>query len=124
LPELAEELQNLLKETDSQISKLPAAPSDDAQGEIISLISDFSRELASYIEGTHDENGIHQTIRPMNGFFSTEIRATAQKFFPFERGTGGVYTHPEFLSSDVEPQINPYEGDVICVANVMAMADG
>ena len=124
MPELARELHNLLNETDSQISKLPAAPSDDAQGEIISLISDFARELASYIEGTPDENGIHQIIRPMNGSFSTEIRATAPKFFPFERGTGGVYTHPKFLPSDVEPQINPHDEDVICVADVTTMADG
>ena len=124
MPELADELQNLLKETESQIQKLPVAPSDDAQGEVILLISDFARELASYVEGTPDDDGIHQAIRPLNKVFSAEIRATAQKFSPFGRGTGGNYIHPTFLSSEVEPQINTYEGDTICADDVMTMADG
>ena len=130
LPELADELQNLLNETESQISKLPAAPSDDAQGEIILLISNFARELASYVEGTPDDTGIHQTIRPLNRSFLAEIRATAQKFFPFERGSvveyEGFYpySHPTFLSSQVEPQISIHTEGVIYVDDVMVMADG
>lgn len=124
MPELADELQNLLKETEAQINKLPAAPTDDAQGEIILLISNFARELATYVEGTPDDDGIHQTIRPLNKLFLTEIRATAQKFSPFEVGTGRSYTHPGFLSSGGELPINANDGDAICVDYVMEMADG
>lgn len=100
MPELAVELQNLLKETESQIRKLPAAPSDDAQGEIIMLVSGFARELAGYVEGTPDDNGIHQAIRPLNKTFLARIRDTAPKFCPFVSGSSQRYTHPEVLPSD------------------------
>ena len=88
MPELANELQDLLKETESQISKLPPAPDDDAHGEIIMLVSGFARELATYVEGTPDDNGIHQTIRPLNKMFFNQIYGTAPKFSPFTRGPG------------------------------------
>ena len=128
LPELEGELQRLLKETESQIRKLPAAPSDDAQGEILLLVSDFARELASYVEGTPDDNGIHQAIRPLNKVFTTEVRGTAQKFSPFARGRRGScgyarYTHPKFHPSDEEPEIRTGDEDAICVNEVMDMAD-
>ena len=123
MPELAGELENLLKETESQIQELPAAPSDDAHGEIVLLVFNFAHELATYVEGTPDDNGIHQAIRPLNRSFLEEIRATAQKFPPFWGGTGGCYTHPTFLSSEVEPQIRADDEDAICVDVVMYMAD-
>ena len=110
-------------ETESQIQELPAAPSDDAQGEIILLVSNFARELATYVEGTPDDNGIHQAIRPLNRSFLEEIRATAQKFSPFWGGTGRCYTHPTFFSSEVEPQIRADDKDAIHVDVVMYMAD-
>ena len=117
-----------MKETEAKISLLPAAPSDDAQGEILLLVSDFTRELASYVEGTPDDNGIHQAIRPLNKVFTTEIRGTAQKFSPFVRnriGRSGYarFTHPKFHPSDEEPQIRAGDDDAICVDEVMVMAD-
>ena len=130
LPDLEDELQALLKETESQIRTLPAAPSDDAQGEILLLVSDFTRELASYVEGTPDDNGIHQAIRPLNKVFTTEIRGTAQKFSPFVRGRRGGnchgyarFTHPKFHPSDKEPEVLAGDDDAICVDEVMEMAD-
>ena len=128
LPELEGELQALLKETEAKICLLPAAPSDDAQGEILLLVSDFTRELASYVEGTPDENGIHQAIRPLNKVFTTEIRSTAQKFSPFVRNRMGCsgyarFRHPRFHPSDEEPLICADDDDAICVDEVMVMAD-
>lgn len=141
------ELQKLLGEVQDQLGKLPAPPSDDAQGEIILLVSGFARELATYVEGTPDDHGIHQLIRPLNNAFLEEIRSTAQRFSPFERNTefnqvypeietlscssqisGGAgrvpFTHPGFLTSDVEPVIYNGDVDTICVEDVMEMADG
>jgi len=116
------ELQKLLKDTEAQLHKLPPGPSDDAQGEVLLLISDFARELATYVEGTPDDNGIHQTIRPMNETFLAAIRDTAQRFSPFESGHGGSYAHPKFLPLDEEPHIYPNE-DAICADEVMDMAN-
>ena len=123
LPEIEDELQKLLKETEEQLQELPPAPSDDAQGEVILLISNFARELAAYVEGTPDQDGIHQSIRPLNRSFLEDIRDTAPKFFPFEGGTGECYTHPTFLSSDEEHGIGPHDDEAICIDYVMAMAD-
>lgn len=86
LPELEQELRNMLRETEAQIGKLPPAPSDDAQGEIVMLVSNFARELATYVEGTPDEDGIHQLIRPLNHAYSADIKGTAPEFCPFARG--------------------------------------
>ena len=117
MPELANELQELLKETESQISKLPPAPDDDAQGEVIMLVSGFARELATYVEGTPDDNGIHQAIRPLNKMFFTQIYSTAPKFYPFTRGTGPHYTHPTFASSGDEPQIYPDDDGTVSLVS-------
>ena len=123
MPELADELRNLLKETELQISKLPPAPSDDAQGQIIMLISDFARELASYVEGTPDDNGIHQAIRPLNKAFVGGIRSTAPMFSPFLRDSATYYVHPKFLWSHHEPNISTDDDNAICVDEVLDMGD-
>ena len=123
MPEIEVELQELLKEAEEQLQELPPAPSDDAQGEIILLISNFARELAAYVEGTPDQDGIHQSIRPLSRSFLEDIRDTAPRFFPFQEGTGERYIHPTFLSSDKEPGIDPGDNDAICIDHVMAMAD-
>lgn len=109
MPELAIELENLLRETEAQIRKFPAAPDDDAQGEIIMLVSGFTRELASYVEGTPDDNGIHQAIRPLNRAFLAKIGDTAQKFSPFEGA--------------IEREDDPDDDDTIYVDMVMEMGD-
>ena len=124
LPELEVELYNLLKETEALLGKLPNAPSDDAQGDIISLVSDFARELAQYVEGTPDENGIHQQIRPYNAEFLDTIWGTAQRFCPFECNSGEHFTHPNLMSADSpQPLISDSDVDAICVKEVMEMAE-
>lgn len=133
LPELDIELRNLLQETELQLSKLPGPPSEDAQSEVILLVSNFARELATYVEGTPDDNGIHQLIRPLNETFSTAIRGTAQPFSPFvrevvqpnprARRVGVAFTHPEFPALGAEPEISNSDADAICVNEVMEMAN-
>ena len=123
LPEIEEELARALKETESLLEELPGAPSDDAQGEIILLISNFARELAAYVEGTPDRDGIYQCIRPLNRSFLDDIRNTAPKFSPFEKGTGRWYTHPGFLRSDKERAIYSDDSEAICVDYVKTLGD-
>ena len=112
-----------MEETEASLEELPGAPSDDAQGEIIMLISDFARELAAYVEGTPDRDGIHQSIRPLNRLFLETIRNTAPKFSPFEEGTGRLYTHPGFINSDIEREISSDDDDAICVDYVDTMGE-
>jgi hypothetical protein len=113
----------MLRETDPHIRKLPMPPSDDAQGEIIMLVSNFSRELASYVEGTPDPDGIHQAIRPLHNKFAAEIRRTAQTFSPFERRNGERYLHPSFHPLEEQEADNGGNNGVIHVDEVKDMAD-
>ena len=99
------------------------APSDDAQGEIILLVSNFARELATFVEGTPDEDGIHQAIRPLNRTFISAIRSTTQKFSPFERKYGKSYTPPTFLPSEEQGVDGGGTDGMICLDEVMNMAD-
>ena len=103
--------------------KIPAAPSEDAQDTIILLVNDFVRELAAYVEGRPEEDGIHQKIRPLNKAFVAAIGGTAQKFCPFEKGSGKSFTHPSFFSLDIEPPIHGDDEDAICVEEVKKLAD-
>ena len=132
LPELEVELQNLLKETEALLEKLPPAPSDDAQGEVVLLVSNFARELATYVEGTPDDNGIHQLIRPLNKEFVTMIRGTAQKFCPFganefHRCIDSGSSPTQYISLDANFEPTVYERDdegATCVDKVVEMAEG
>lgn len=131
LPELEVELQNLLKETEALLEKLPPAPTDDAQGEVVLLVTNFARELATYVEGTSDDNGIHQLIRPLNREFVTTIRGTAQKFCPFGvgeiprwRGNGDYPKHYIPLDAHSEPTVYQRDDEgAICVDQVVMMAE-
>lgn len=113
----------MLRETESHIEKLPMPPFEDAQSEIMMLISDFSRELASYVEGTPDPDGIHQAIRPLNNEFAVEIRRTAQTFSPFERGSGEHYLHPSFHPVEEQEADSGGNNGVIYVDEVKEMAE-
>jgi len=130
LPELEVELQNLLRETEAALERLPPAPSEDAQGEVVLLVSNFARELATYVEGTPEDNGIHQLIRPLNREFLAAIRGTAQKFCPFgvneyPRWVDGRFSkHYIFLDAGVEPTVYQRDDEgVICVDKVIEMAE-
>jgi hypothetical protein len=85
------------------------------------LVSNFSRELSSYVEGTPDPDGIHQAIRPLNNTFVAEIRRTAPKFCALERRSGKNYMHPTFLP--LEELDKGGSNDVIYVDEVKDMAD-
>ena len=113
----------MLRETQSQVRKLPTPPSGDAQGEIIMLVSNFARELSGYVEGTPDRDGIHQAIRPLNNRFVTEILRTAPKFCPVERKSGRHYSYPSFLPPEEQEVDNGDNDDVIYVDEVKDMAD-
>ncbi|EKM53567.1 uncharacterized protein PHACADRAFT_197992 [Phanerochaete carnosa HHB-10118-sp] len=80
LPELQDELQKLIQKTEEGIRQLPKAPSQDALTEIIHLLADFSQDLAICLEGTPNEDGLLQRIRPHEAAFKRSIRSTAPDF--------------------------------------------
>ena len=80
---------NTIRETEDKISKLPRAPSNDPVGEVLQALNVFSRELSRRLEGTPDEHGLLQTIRPHQRAFKRAIRSTAPNFAPWEKKKAG-----------------------------------
>ena len=120
LPELADELQNMLKQTEDRLRKLPKPPSDNPVGEIIEMVSGFSRSLSDYVEGTPGERGIHQIVRGLHVKFKDAIKKTAPDFRPYKSGEWLSYEPPSFLATE-KTELGAEDG-AICVDKVMNMA--
>ena len=93
-------MQNLLKVTELRLQKLPKPPSDNPVSEIIEMVSGFSRSLSTFVEGTPDEDGIHQTIQPLHTKFKKAIEDTAPDFRPYKPGERVDYEPPTFLAAE------------------------
>ncbi|KAG1746767.1 P-loop containing nucleoside triphosphate hydrolase protein [Suillus paluster] len=111
LPEIHKELYNILHKTQEEMRKLPKAPSSDAVGEVWHVVSEFMRQLSRRLEGTPDEGGILQSIRPYQQEFKRAIRATAPPFVPFERGHDRGELPPiDFLANEEDEPQEPKTG--------------
>ena len=127
LPEIYEELQNLLRKTENSIHQLPRPPSGDPFGEVLHLIGGFTRDLSRHLEGTPNEDGLLQTIRPAQLGFQRAIRATVPQFRPYERKYAPKRSLPaaDFLANeeeDNEEEQDFDEAEIICIDEVFARA--
>jgi hypothetical protein len=123
LPEIHEELQKLLRQTETSIHQLPKPPSSDPFGEVLHLIADFTSDLSRHVEGTPNPDGLMQSIRPAQVRFRSAIRATVPEFRPYERRHAAKRSlpAPDFLAN--EEQENEDEecssiSDIICIDEV------
>ncbi|KAI1783496.1 P-loop containing nucleoside triphosphate hydrolase protein [Ganoderma leucocontextum] len=107
LPSIQEDLERLLAEVDKRLAKLPKPPSADPLSEVLSLLSDFSKSLGKYLEGTPKADGLLQSIRPSSDAFRDAIRATEPDFRPYERIVAS--RHPE-AHKFVAPSFLSHEG--------------
>ena len=72
------------------------------------------------MEGTPDEQGIHQTIHPFHLKFKNAIQETAPDFRPYKSGEQMPYEPPAFLAAE---KTEPGSDDgAIYVDKVMNMA--
>ncbi|OBZ65815.1 Interferon-induced GTP-binding protein Mx [Grifola frondosa] len=124
LPEIQDELQNLLQTTEDNIRRLPMPPSSDAFGEVLHMLATFSRNLAKYLEGTPQVDGLLQSIRPAQERFQKAIRATAPDFRPYERNSSdsNSFTIPSFLSNEEKSFAPQNDHDAIYIDDVMKRA--
>jgi hypothetical protein len=103
LPELQEELNRLLTQTQQDISQLPNPPSSEPTSEIMKLIGAFVQSIKDLVDGiTPDEYGLIQKLRGPRDEFKKAIRQTAPYFLPLERSQGVDLepAPPSFLSSE------------------------
>ena len=84
LPEIQDELHKVMHFTEERLRALPKEPSNDPVGEVLRVLSGFQKEVSERLEGTPDETGLLQTIRPHTEKFKREIHGTAPNFVPWE----------------------------------------
>jgi hypothetical protein len=104
LPQIQEELEKLLEDTEAKLRKLPRPPSSDSFGDILSHIHAFIRVLERHVEGIPHKDGLIQRIRPALENFRKVIRATAPNFRPYEAKFASRKTKfdsdPKFLENE------------------------
>lgn len=127
LPEFQDELQKLLQTTEDSLRNLPRPPSSDALAEILHVVSEFSRDLSVQLEGTPEEGGLLQIIRPALETFRKSIRATAPRFVPRQSTAPVTITSeeltPGFLTAEEGPHVFEMDtGSDIYIDEVMATA--
>ena len=93
---------NAIQETDGKLRALPRAPSSDPIGEVLHALTSFARDLDRRVEGTPEEDGLLQTIRPHQVAFKLAIRKTAPNFVPWARTTSKELPKANFLSNEDE----------------------
>ena len=127
MPEIHEKLQYLLQKTETSIRQLPK-PSSDPFAEVICLIGDFTSSLSRHVEGTPNEDGLLQYIRPAQLRFQRAIRETAPEFLPYERRDADKRSPPAaaFLAneedSDEDEMDATNEKDTIYIDEVFERA--
>jgi len=85
LPEIQDELYKVMQITEERLRALPQEPSNDPVGEVLRVLGGFQKEVSERLEGTPDETGLLQTIRPHTEKFKREIHGTTPNFVPWER---------------------------------------
>ena len=104
LPRIQEQIESLLELTREQYSKLPPEPSDDPVNELLLMLSEFQKDVDSEIKGTTFGNGLLQKILCHLDDFRFELRGTAPRFIPFEKGSPHAKQLPEMGFLHVEEQ--------------------
>jgi GTP-binding protein EngB required for normal cell division len=102
LPEIQEELQTMLQNTEDQIHSLPKPPSSDPFVEINGMLYNFSSDLHLQMLGIANKEGLLQRVHPAHEDFRSTIRGTAPDFRPYERRErrSKTFTKPEFLANE------------------------
>ncbi|KAJ2922810.1 hypothetical protein H1R20_g14302, partial [Candolleomyces eurysporus] len=104
LPEIQEELEKSILETQKNLAALPPPPSTDPFNDIAALIYSFNADLHRHVMGIPDRDGVLQTIRPGQQRFREAIRETAPKFVPVARNSSSSFTLPRVTFLDNEEE--------------------
>ncbi|KAJ4482537.1 P-loop containing nucleoside triphosphate hydrolase protein [Lentinula aciculospora] len=114
LPEIHNELQQLIQKTREDLNKLPKEPSQDPLSDISVMIHGFGVDLSKILEGISEPDGLLQCIRPARETFKEEIRKTAPEFRPYEKKYALQRSMPRFWFLDNEESVqcqDQKEGD-------------
>ncbi|OBZ65896.1 Interferon-induced GTP-binding protein Mx2 [Grifola frondosa] len=105
LPELQEELHDLLEKTEESLRQLPEPPSDEPIAKILQLVGGFSRDLSKHLEGITGGGGLLQKIRPETEQFRKAILESVPDFRPYRnpRNIMNMHGPVEVETSSTKP---------------------
>ncbi|THH09638.1 hypothetical protein EW145_g1875 [Phellinidium pouzarii] len=125
LPELQEELDELLQTTEDEIKELPAPPSDDALAEMMRIIASFCNEVARHTEGISAGEGLVQSINTKQAAFRRSVLSVSPKFRPYKLSEAYAALTPEppieFLDGEEEDKVLSEEAFSMDVEEVMQL---
>ncbi|KAF8323493.1 P-loop containing nucleoside triphosphate hydrolase protein [Cantharellus anzutake] len=102
LPGLQEEITSLIEQTQEELSALPPEPVENPVDELLSAIGKFQRDIETEIKGTTSGDGLIQKYKRHLEEFRIELRGTAPRFVPFEKGSPNARKVPlmDFLPEE------------------------
>ncbi|KAF8323490.1 P-loop containing nucleoside triphosphate hydrolase protein, partial [Cantharellus anzutake] len=87
LPRIQAEVAEKILETEAEIKALPVDFASDPVHTLIGMLEEFCRRVQAEIEGTQSPQGLIQKIRRHLIDFRNELRGTAPRFVPFDKGS-------------------------------------
>lgn len=102
LPEIQEELCNIVMGVEQELKKLPSEPPGDPVAAVLQVLECFKMDLAKRLEGTPDEDGVIQRVRTRATAFKHAIHRTIPSFVPWERKKADQHPIPFSLVSFAE----------------------
>ncbi|GJE98795.1 dynamin domain-containing protein [Phanerochaete sordida] len=103
LPKLRREAKDSLDIVREQLDALPPPPSENPAHELLRMVTTFTSEVRSFIQGAESHERLIQKCRLAYGAFKSHIRGTAPQFKPFESSREpGSKSYRSILSSEDE----------------------
>ncbi|KAH8117943.1 P-loop containing nucleoside triphosphate hydrolase protein [Phellopilus nigrolimitatus] len=108
LPKLRQDSRASLMSTSSELSTLPPPPPENPTSELLKLVTNFTSELNSHVQGLPNYEGLIQRCRPAYNSFGNDILTTRPMFIPFEKDAfeefDDIPDEPEIVKEDIQQE--------------------
>jgi len=124
VPELGDQIRDLIENSNQELAALGKQPSDDSVGEINSLIDQLVRDIESGVEQkSRDDRNVLYRIEDGAVKFKNELRATCPEFRAWSKSSKEppqVTPLPDLFAEDDSPPSTSVNREVIFLDDVLA----
>ena len=119
------EIEQKIKEAEKELQDLPKDFTHDPVNKLVGMLGDFQRHVEAEIEGIASPKGLIQKIKRHQADFRMELRGTAPRFVPFNKGTHQACRVPfiEFLDEQERDLGEKGSLDIIYIDEVESIAE-
>lgn len=125
LPRIRSHIARKIDEMERELEGLPPDFTDNPINELLRLIGNFQKKVWTELEGTINPEGLIQKIKAHQLTFRKQLRGTAPRFVPFDKGTDEARQIPSLDFLDDQERDLGEEGslDIIYLDEVKWRAD-